>query len=566
MIQGTIPTARSGVFAALVVAGIVAGIPAAHAFELTEPGSDIKVTWDNTVRYGVAFRTGGQNAALLGQPNNDDGDRNFNKGLISNKLELLTEFDVMSRQGFGLRVSGQGWYDTVYNSSNDNPGFAGGAFPNQTSVDYNRFTSTTRRMQGRDFQLRDAFVIGKFDAAEMPVTIRVGQHAQVWGESLFFASNAIAGGQSPFDINRLLADPTAQAKEFVLPVPQISGQIQVSPGVTVGAYYQFQWVRNTFPASGSYFSSSDIFGQGAETLCCGFGGAFVPRSDDMKPNDSGQGGVQLRFQALETDFGLYAIRFHDKTPQIVTKLGMVRIPGAPPFVPPVGPLPVGYYQAFNQGTTAYGVSASHTFGGANLAFEASVRHNQALSSSGAADISSFAPVSFNNSSNPGYAVGQTAHVNVSAIWSLEPGPLWREATFVGEAAWNRMLKCEKNCGALDPYGTRDALGLRMVFTPTYRQVAPGLDLSVPIGLGYSPMGRSLALGPGFLPPNHGGDFTIGLSGVYQSEWHLNLAYTHYYGKADTFVSSDPTKVPPNFTYGQTLQDRDFLTMTIRKSF
>ncbi len=547
---------RSVAYTALALAGMVAGVPAASAVELSEPGSDVKVTWDNTLRYRLAYRTTGQDSALLGQPNNDDGDRNFNRGIVASRMELLSELDVVSRSGFGLRVSGQGWYDPIYSGNNDNPGFAGGAVPNRPFGEHNTFNRTTRRMQGDDFQIRDAFVMGKLAVADMPATVRFGRHAQVWGESLFFASNAIAGAQSPFDIGRLLTDPTAQAKEFVLPVPQVSGQIQINPNVSVGAYYQFKWTRNNFPPVGSYFSQGDIFGQGAENMWVG-PGQSVPSLGDMRAKNSGQGGLQLRWNAFDTDFGAYVLRFHDKSPQIVTRLGQ-------------NFQPIGFYQAFHEGTTAYGLSASRTFGEANVAVEASLRQNQALSSSGGA--SDFGNA--NNSGRPAYATGKTAHVNASVIWALEPGALWREATFVGEVAWNRMLSCKENCSnpfgpaALDPNGTRDAYGLRMVFTPTYRQVVSGLDLSVPVGLGYSPRGsRSLALGPGYLPPENGGDMTIGIAGVYQSAWFLNLSYTHFYGAAKTLLTTPqaPGEVPL-YNYGQSYKDRDFITLTVRRTF
>jgi len=181
-----------------------------------------------------------------------------------------------------------------------------------------------------------------------------------------------------------------------------------------------------------------------------------------------------------------------------------------------------------------------------------------------------------NSGNPAYAVGRTAHVNLSSIWSLQPSALWREALFVGEIAWNRLLSCDRNCtaptpgaaSALDPNGSRDAWGLRMVFTPTYRQVRPGLDLSIPIGLGWAPKGsRSLALGPGVLPPENGGDFTIGLAALYDAAWNFNLAYTHFFGRADTLLSADPARASaPPFTYGQTLRDRNFVSLTVRRTF
>lgn len=553
---------------ALAFTALVATLPVGQAMELSGPDDEVKLTWNNTIRYGLGFRTSGQSAALTGNPNADDGDRNFGKGLISNRVELLSEFDARSNHGFGARISAQGWYDTVYNRSNDNPGFAGGAVPNNTSVPANQFNATTRRLQGRDLQLRDAFAFYNGDVNGVPVTVRAGQHALVWGESLFFAGNGIAGAQSPFDIARLQADPTAQAKEFVLPVPQISGQIQLTPTVTVGAYYQPKWKANTFPAVGSYFSVGDLFGAGAENMWVG-PAASVPRAADLKARNSGQGGIQLRWRADETDYGLYWMNFHDKTPQIVTLIG------------PTGP--TGFYQAYNENTKLLGVSASHTFGDANFAIEASVRRNQALASSGGAvDLSPLMAAigvpaaAVDNAGNPAYAVGNTAHVNLSTIWSLAPNALARESTVVGEIAWNRVLSCTRNCysnnpavpAALDPNGTRNAWGLRVVFTPTYRQILSGMDLSIPVGFSYSPKSsRSLAFGPGVLPPANGGDVTIGMSVVYDATWYFNLAYTHFYGTADTLLSSDPTKAAaPPYTYGQSLKDRNFISLSLRRTF
>jgi len=551
---------------------VALGLPG-YAAGAEDGGDGVRLTWNNSVRYGLAARTRGQDPALTRNPNADDGNRNFGKGLIVNRIELFSELDAELRPGTGARISGQAWYDTVYNRSNDNPGFAGGAVPNHFSAPANEFTATTRRLHGRDAQLRDAFIFHKFDAAGRPVTVRLGQHALVWGESLFFAGNAIAGAQSPFDIARLQADPTAQAKEFVLPVPQISGQVQLTPTTTVAAYYQFDWKPNRFPAVGSYFSTSDVFGPGAENMWVG-PGASVGRAPDLEPKKSGQGGVQLRWSALETDFGLYAVRFHDKTPQLVTQVGMG----------PTGPRPIGFRHAYHEGTTALGFSASRTFGDANIAVEASVRRNQVLASSGGtADASALLSVitgfpipASDNTDHPAYAVGKTAHLNVSTIWTLQPSALWREAMLVGEVAWNRMLSCDKNCvspapgaaPALDPNGKRDALGLRLVFSPMYRQVAPGLDVAVPIGLGWSPRGsRSLAMGPGILPPDHGGDVTLGLAAVYNNTWNINLAYTHFLGRADTTLSSDPARASaPPFTYGQSLKDRNFVSLTVRRSF
>lgn len=525
----------------------------AHAMEIDTGDSGWNVRWDNTFRYGTGFRLREQNPALLRTPNNDDGDRNFNRGLISNRIDIFSELDVSYHKQFGARVSAAGWYDTVYNSSNDNPGFGGGASPNHRSAAYNRFTPTTRRLQGRQVELRDAFVFGRTDIAGRPLTMRLGNHALVWGESLFFAGNAIAGAMGPFDISRLVADPTAQAKEFVRPVPQVSAQVQLTPEVSIGAYYQFKYVPNRLPAVGSYFSQGDVNVDGAERLWLVPGRVAAERTADVKPKDSGQFGVQLRWRLDETDLGFYALRFHDKSFQHVVRLGR-------PFGPGGAPAPSSYYLAWQQNTEAYGFSASRTFGDANVAMEASIRRNQGLSSTGvdSTGLRPFLTPATNNTDNPGYAVGNTAHVNLSTLWTVPSTALWREASFAGEVALTRLLSCRVNCAALNPLVTKDAVALRAVFTPTYRQVAPGWDLEVPIGLGWVPGGSRSAIIPG---PSNSGDVTIGLNAVYDSVWRFNLAYTHYFGPAGTF-----TNPSGQYTYLQSLKDRDFISLSVRRTF
>lgn len=560
-------------------------------------GSGWKVSWTNTFKYTAGFRVRDQDPALVtgggNAANYDDGDRNFNKGLVSDRLDLLSELDVTYNDRFGARVSGAAWYDTVYNTSNDNPGFAGGAVPNQSSVDYDQFVHSARRLSGRQAEIRDAFVFGKF-GDEYPLDVRLGQHSVMWGESLFFAANAIAGAQNAFDIGRLLADPTAQAKEFVLPVPQVSAQMQIGDA-TIAAYYQFDWRENRFPAVGSYFSSSDIFGPSAEHMWVG-PGASVNRLDDIEPEHGKQGGVSVRFNAANTDFGVYALRFDDHTPQLITTLGFSMGANGPT------PVPDGFVQTYHQGTNLFGASASHTFGNANVAIEASIHDHASLGSSGgAADMHDFyaglqgfltsvgdpgaayvaVPPAADNDDHPAYAVGKTAHVNLNTIWTPSPNALFQESSFVAEVAWNRMLSCDVNCkptldangnvvgpAALDPNGTRDGLAGRFVFTPMYRQAFSGLDLSVPFGVGFSPRNsRPLAIGPGVFPAAGGGDMTLGINGLYNATWNVTLQYTHYYGRADTLLSSQyaDASAPP-YTWGNTLLDRDFVSFIVKRSF
>ena len=104
----------------MVIAAAVAGMaaPAAQALEFdTEP--PLQIRWDNTVKYSAARRIEGPTPGLLANINGDDGNRNFDTGLISSRLDLLSELDVTYKR-MGLRISGAAWYDTRYTRPNSN--------------------------------------------------------------------------------------------------------------------------------------------------------------------------------------------------------------------------------------------------------------------------------------------------------------------------------------------------------------------------------------------------------------------------------------------------------------
>ncbi|WP_086935477.1 DUF1302 domain-containing protein [Azospirillum sp. B510] len=540
---------RSIACAVALGAGTVLAVPAAQAFEIDSGNPEVKVRWDTTAKYSSAFRVKDASPTLKGSANFDDGDRNFDRGLISNRVDLLSEMDVVYR-GFGVRLSGAGWYDTVYNQSNDNDS---PLTANQRSVAPNRFTGDTRRLHGRNVELLDAFAFGKVNIDDTTASFRVGRYALQWGESLFFGANGVAAAMAPIDIVKAQSVPNTQFKELIRPVEQMSGQWQISPDLSIGAYYQFRWEENRFPGSGSYFSTSDNFATGAERM--NFGPFWAGRAPDIRAKNSGQGGVQARFQLGETDFGLYAMQYHDKSPQPYLR-GLIPGPN----------VPAQFLWVYPENIRTFGASFSHTIGIFNIAGEASMRTNMPLASDAKLDLFGIVPSRFggptaaaDNNGNPLYAVGRTAHAQISWLASLPPSFVAEEASFLGELACNRVLKVTKNPTALNPNANRDACNLRMVYEPSYRQVLSGLDLSVPVGFGYG-MGNSAALGAA-VNGNKVGDLSIGLKGVYENTWQMGLSYTHYFGPEGTFVDANN-----HVSFKQSLKDRDFVAMTLSRTF
>lgn len=517
----------------------------ATALELTAPDSELKIRWDNTVKYSTAYRLDNPSERVAaGDPGGpgtelDDGDRNFDRGVINSRFDLLSELDVVYKQ-VGLRISGAAWYDDVYRRGNDNRSLS----VNSRSVPAGEFTEKTRDMMGRKAEILDAFVFMNSDpTAEVPFTVRAGQHSVLYGESLFFGSNGIANAQAPIDVIKALSVPGSQFKEIIRPVGQVSTQVQLTPQMSIGAYYQYEWEKSRLPASGSYFSNADFVGAGAESL---LGMAYA---GEEKP-DSDQFGLQMRFKPGNGDveYGVYFAQYNDKTPQVI-----------------IDPVNGRYGFVYAEKIKTVGASFSTVLGEANVAGEVSYRWDAPLVSGPQVDIG----LSSDGLRNPLFALGKTAHAQISTLYLFGGNPVWDGAELLGELAWNRVLSVDENPLARDANTTRDAMAFRMLFTPQYFQVLPGLDISIPIGFGYNLDGNSSAVGAFNGGARQGGDFSIGLKGEYQRKWKFGINYTRYFGDENALLTAntkDPRKGPFMSTAAQSLHDRDFVSLSVQTTF
>lgn len=541
---------------ALAVITLAAGAGRASEIELSNP--DWNVRFDNTVKASALYRLHDANPLLSdstrqlvpGVPassfpqalNFNAGDDNFrNKGFVSKRIDLLSEFDAVYRKEFGLRLSAAAWYDQAYGGSTDATDPLNGQSP------YNVMSGPTRKLAGRKAEVLDAFVFGGWELSPgHKLSLRLGQHALVYGETLFFGDNGIARAQGPIDVMKLQSSPNAQFKEIIRPVPQVSGQLQLSPDLSLGAYYQFRWEADRMAPAGSYFNTSNNI-WGGSTLPEIVNGSVLLPGDTQRPSNSGQFGAQLKWRLDETDLGFYAARYHDKSGQFYSQLNVT------------SPAPGSWYYIFPEAITTWGVSATHAIGNSSLALEASVRNHMPLTNQNV--------VYPNVQPAPTYATGRTAHANLSWLSSLSPNWLARESSLVGELAWNRALSKDDPNHTLDGLRTRDATALQVIFTPSYRQVLAGLDLNVPLGLRYTVDGNSSVTGLGW-GAKHNGTATLGLEGTYQGVWQFSISYNQYLGKAEPFVNYRPllTNGAPVYSSGNPLADRDYLALSLRRTF
>lgn len=547
--------------AALLLAG------PAQAFEF-DTGNGLKVRWDNTVKYSAAYRTEGPDAATTGtaNPNGDDGNLNFRHGLVSSRIDLLSELDL-SYRNFGARLSGAAWYDGLYRRANRN-----NSPMTANTASNNEFDPGTASLHGRRAEFLDAFVFGQGDLGGGKLaSARLGRHALLYGESLYFGNNGIAGTQGPIDVIKALQVPSSQVKEIVRPVNQLSGQVQLSSGLSLGGYYQLEWRKNRLPAAGSYLSVTDFLDDGGKMILAGAplvpggGPQALLRSADKEASDAGQFGAQLRWRPanVDTEFGFYFTRSNDKNP--ILHVRPAAIPGVgvvdpSAFNPMTGQ--VGTYSlVYHEGIKTIGASASTAFGELNVAAEASMRRDMPL-------VVSAVPVlpgqTVANHGDTLYPVGNSAHLLLSAIYAIPRTAAWESASLVAELAWNRRLSVTRHPELVDPNSTRDASAIRFVFEPAYYQVLPGLDLTVPIGVGYGISGRSSVI-PQF-SVEHGGDISIGINADYQQQWKLALTWVHFTGSSQPLTTAAATPSGTAFTFGQTLADRNFIAFSAQRTF
>jgi hypothetical protein len=438
-----------------------------------------------------------------------------------------------------------------------------------------QFPEATAEQHGKDADLLDAFVFSNFDLGTVPVNVRLGRHAIVWGESTFFGANGIAGGMAPVDIVKLQSAPNATFKETTRPTNQISAQAVVAEGVSVAAYYQLEYRQSRTPGSGSFFSALDATGVGAERSIVGTAAppffAVYRKLPDQEPSDSGQGGVSVQFSLPDSgvDVGLHAIQYTAKVPTVYA------------YFAGVGPANATlhtYQNVFAEKIRHFAGSFSTTvLNNIAIAGEAGVRTNVPLTRSLIILPSSLRGVA-DGTDDTFFPKGKTAHVNLSTTVSMEPNFVSKEAIFTGEVAWNRVLSCDVFCTNIAPstpanptiggiFGIRsrdgnafrDAWGFRLLYVPTYRQVFSGVDLSAPMGLSYSPKGKSGAIGPLF--SHKGGDASIGLTATVRSAYSVSLRYTHYHGEEKL-----PLDAGGNINFGQPLKDRNNVMLSARYSF
>jgi hypothetical protein len=303
----------------------------AEAIDLSGKGSNFSLNLDVTLSYGARYRMEERDPAIISfhheggtanSVNGDDGNLNFDKGIVSNTPKVTVDFSFASNPNkahrFGFFVRGSAFYDYTLE---------------QDCCERTELTQEALDWAGSRAELLDAYAWWQFPIGE----IRVGQQVLNWGESTF-----IQGGISvinPVDVSALRV-PGAELREAFRPQGMVWASFNLSQNISVEGFYQYEWQEIVIDPPGTYFSTNDFAGKGGEYVFLAFGRfpdtgepplfwppslpidypfMSVPRGMTDEPEDGGQYGAALRLFVPGwggTEFGLYYLNYHSRLPTI----------------------------------------------------------------------------------------------------------------------------------------------------------------------------------------------------------------------------------------------------------
>ncbi|AUM13199.1 DUF1302 domain-containing protein [Ketobacter alkanivorans] len=327
--------------AAVAAAGSVAP---AYGYEYVK--DDFRMQVDTTVSVGASWRAddrdyrgvgtvnaaaAGESSHLHGTGSQDNSNQLWKKGSTFSEVAKVTMDLEMNYKNYGAFIRGKAFYDNrIVNGDGvtDLPAYyRQDAYGNPLEPAQSAGTSA---------DILDAFVWGDWWLGDKPLNVRLGKQVISWGEGLFFPNgiNTI----NPIDVNALLA-PGSELKDALIPLNALYGSIGLTSNLTLEAFVLFDWKETELPECGTFFSTTDLAGAncyggffpgGAEAsyvyddatlTALGINSAesrVLPRGADGEPDDQGQYGVAARYfvDSIETEFALYYINYHSRTPLI----------------------------------------------------------------------------------------------------------------------------------------------------------------------------------------------------------------------------------------------------------
>lgn len=551
----------------------------AQAFEFNK--GELSGSFDTTISLGATWRVEGRDKDLIGianlgrlrSVNTDDGNINYDKGVVSSVIKVTHDLELDYRN-FGAFVRATYFNDFENNGNND-------------------LTSKAEAIVDNDFSFLDGYVRGSFNIGGRALDVRLGKQVVSWGESTFIQNSINV--LNPVDVRRLRI-PGSELREALTPVNMLwfSQELTDNLSFEVAILSNFDHVE--VDPRGTYFSSNDFVSPGGNRVITGFGAndevvcdstnffvsaPCIPRVADRDARDSGQYGIAFRYLAEslnDTEFGVFFVNYHSRLP-IISANAITTIVGLTP-IPSTG----SYFVEYPEDIQLYGVSFNTVLNnGIALQGEVSYRDGVPLQIDDVELLFSALCLPFSQlgacpnglgSEVPGYIRRDVTQLQFTATKSIGGSNIFRANQWIllGEVGLTQVHNMPSKsrlrlngpgtplpgsvAGAVangvpvQDGGFADATswGYRLVTRLDYNSAIGAVNLSPRLAFAHDVSGTTPGPGGNFIEGRKA--LTLGLGASYLNAWTGDISYTRLYGAGDHNL----------------LHDRDFVSMNLKYSF
>ncbi|MCU1748300.1 DUF1302 domain-containing protein [Pseudomonas sp. 6D_7.1_Bac1] len=562
---------------------------------------EIEGTFDSSLSIGASWGMRDADKSLVGIVNGgtgqsstgDDGRLNFKKGQAYSEI-FKGIHDLELKYGdSGVFLRGKYWYDFALQNRD---------------LEFKNVSNDDRKEGAKSSggEILDAFVYHNYSIADLPGTVRAGKQVVSWGESTFIGNSI--NSINPIDVSAFRR-PGAEIKEGLIPVNMLFASQGLTDQLTVEGFYQLQWDETVLDNCGTFFGV-DVAAEGCtkgytvgspaiaplQPIAAAYGqgfevsreGVIVQRASDRDARNSGQWGTALRWLGDDTEYGLYFMNYHSRTPIVGTiTAGRSTLSALPGIVGTANSIAPGtgsalaqsvmlgrgqYYLQYPEDIRLYGASFATTLPtGTAWTGEISYRPNAPIQvntndltlallnpiAGGAASPIKTTP----GADNSGFRRKEVTQVQSTLTHFFDQVLGAERLTVVGEAAVVRVGGLEPRSqlrygrdsvygqygfgGDTDGFVTSMSWGYRARAILDYANVIGGINLKPNLSWSHDVSGY----GPNGLFNEGAKAVSLGVDADYRNTYTASLSYTDFFGG-----------------HYNTLTDRDFLALSVGVNF